>query len=323
MALADEIVETKGAASSAEAETEPWQLRLLRRPGSEKLPGLMVAASAVTMAITFTLFYATEQTTRDICREVHMRNCERIDRWQYIPTISFTWVPWPGYAVSLAGMLPAVVLLAVSLELECFVMRDQAERAGLLAQGARVGGYCCCCCCLKVGCALALARFMARVAAICAVIVVICQLRFNIALHGSAAFLLFASGLVLLATQQQIQRLIIEKRVELGPRGWVESARRAEQIKRWALWANVIGLVVYAALLATFRTDVEPYSAATEYLVVAALAVGVWTYGVDLSAHKQLFIDNGSGDRMHMSERRPDTPGESASPLVGPQVDTV
>eukprot|EP00954_Amorphochlora_amoebiformis_P010904 851772-Amorphochlora_amoeboformis.AAC.1 len=86
-------------------EKEKWQDRVLSNDLAEALPVGVVVTAALTMCATFAIFYATGQTTRKICEKVWIVfggyadmttiGCERIDEWQHIPTISFTWVAWP------------------------------------------------------------------------------------------------------------------------------------------------------------------------------------------------------------------------------------
>mmetsp|Transcript_8457 Transcript_8457/g.11631 ORF Transcript_8457/g.11631 Transcript_8457/m.11631 type:complete len:233 (-) Transcript_8457:226-924(-) len=217
-----------------------------------------------------------------------MGHCDKIKEWQLIPTLSFTFVPWPGYFVSLVGMLTACILFFISGEMENRILYLQMRRLNLGRQKIRG----CCCCCFSVSFILTTARLVSTLVCICLATCICCQLRFNVNVHSTAAFFLFTGGLLMVLLQQQVQSTILKFSNERDNEAfleWWQEARKAMRFKRWALLAYLLCFIGYSIAVVIRRHAVEPYSAALEYVVVVALAVGLTTYTADVRVHKVHF----------------------------------
>uniref|UniRef100_A0A6U2YWR7 Uncharacterized protein n=1 Tax=Lotharella globosa TaxID=91324 RepID=A0A6U2YWR7_9EUKA len=273
-----------------------WRDSVLESDFAESVPVVMCGLASITMAVTFALFYATGMTTEKVCEIAKLGHCGKIDDWQFIPTISFTFVDWPGYGVSLFGMLTSAVLLWVSSELEYHILETQMRRLNV-RPNQRITGWCCCCCTLS--CAVGFARLVGHVICISFAVCMICQLRFNVYVHAMAAVILFVGGLIMILAHQQIQCTLLDTATtrqddqEIS-QNWAADAASAMRFKRYALLFYVACGLAYGIALQFRRTEVEPYSAATEYAVVISLAVGVASYAMDIRMHKKYFSSGSS-----------------------------
>uniref|UniRef100_A0A7S2TF21 Uncharacterized protein n=1 Tax=Lotharella oceanica TaxID=641309 RepID=A0A7S2TF21_9EUKA len=268
-----------------------WRDSVLESEFAESAPVLMCGLASITMAITFAVFYGTGMTTKKVCEIAKLGNCDKIDDWQFIPTISFTFVDWPGYGVSLVGMLSSAILLWVSSELEYHILETQMRKLNM-RPNQRISGWCCCCCTLS--CAVGFARLVGHVICVSFAVCMICQLRFNIYVHAMAAFVLFVGGLIMILIHQQIQYTLLDAAMarqddqEIS-QNWAADAATAMRFKRYALLSYLACGVAYAIAIQFRRREVEPYSATTEYAVVLSLAVGVASYAADIRMHKKYF----------------------------------
>mmetsp|Transcript_10849 Transcript_10849/g.26559 ORF Transcript_10849/g.26559 Transcript_10849/m.26559 type:complete len:333 (+) Transcript_10849:181-1179(+) len=277
------------------AEGRGWKDLVLENDLAEMIPIFSVAVAGITICTTFSLFFASRQTTKKVCLESNMHGCDTINDWQLMPTLSFTFVPWPGYIVSCVGMLAAAALLWVSCELEHRILQTQLNRMNL-PPTQRITGICCCCC--SVHTLTATSGFLGHMVCLCLVVCIICQLRFSLVVHSTAAFLLFTGGLLMMLTQQQIQATLLRLGTERNragvSRSWSEKAEIAMNFKRRALLGYLICFIAYGVAVSASRNVVEPYSAALEYAVVVALAIGILSYAKDIKVHKEFFGGDGT-----------------------------
>ncbi|GAB5358736.1 hypothetical protein AAMO2058_000484200 [Amorphochlora amoebiformis] len=270
-------------------EKEKWQDRVLSNDLAEALPVGVVVTAALTMCATFAIFYATGQTTRKICEKTTI-GCERIDEWQHIPTISFTWVAWPGYIVAVAGMLTSCALLLISTEVVNHTLELQRRRLGIVPN-FQLGG---CCCCLSITGIIGACRVMSYLVCICLATCVCCSLRLNAAVHGISASLLFFLGIILIFLQQQAQVSLFGVAMQEDSTSWVSAANSAMQFKKVAVCMYILSFIGFSVAVSLRKSRVEPYSASLEYAVVVCLALGISSYARDIRLHKLFFGDSKS-----------------------------
>mmetsp|Transcript_22254 Transcript_22254/g.31088 ORF Transcript_22254/g.31088 Transcript_22254/m.31088 type:complete len:320 (-) Transcript_22254:66-1025(-) len=270
---------------------DAWIDSILMHDFAECIPVMAIATAAMTLCVTFALFFATGKTTQGVCDDTGMSYCDGIEEWQIIPTISLTFVPWPGYIASLIGMLTSCALFYISFEMEHRMLRIQTVKMEVPPRHFITGW---CCCCFRLQWLVTAAHVVGILVTLCLATCICCQLRLSTRVHSIAAFFMFLGGILMLLVQQQVQVTILE----LAQNGqcestiaWSEEAFRAMKCKRKALAGYLMCFAGYSVAIGVRRHAVEPYSAALEYAVVVTLALGIGTYASDIRIHKMHFGD--------------------------------